>query len=259
MARLAALAVVMGMVAAAAGQEPAALTGPARHVEEPKGVAVVEMFTSEGCNSCPPADEVMSRLHASNRRNGATGVILLSFHVDYWDRLGWVDRFATAAGTKRQREYAALRGQRPYTPQAVINGTAECIGSDEGKVMEEIRAARRTASATQVTARAAVETKAGEGAVVTVAYTAPTAPAGAVAWAFVVEDGIKSEVKAGENKGRTLRHDRVVRGMGSESAKVEGKIAVAVPGDAAIGGVVVVIQDAKTMKVLGAAETEVVK
>ena len=97
----------------------------------PSPVAVVELFTSEGCSSCPPADVLLSKLSAETAKSGS-GVYYLAFHVDYWDRLGWPDRFASADYTARQRAYAAAAGTRQvYTPQAVVNGAGKgFVGSD---------------------------------------------------------------------------------------------------------------------------------
>ncbi|MFN0133554.1 MAG: DUF1223 domain-containing protein [Phycisphaerales bacterium] len=255
---------VLGLCLRAMGQPGvSALQGPARPGEETKGIAVVELFTSEGCSSCPPADELMSKINAAERKRG-TGVILLTFHVDYWDRLGWPDRFGSADATKRQRDYAAaMRKESVYTPQVVVNGTTECIGSDEEKVYRAIRVARQTVAATEVTARATLEPDAKETPpkprTLTIDYAAPTVPSGAVAWAFLVEDGLSTQVKAGENSGKTLRHDRVVRAMASEPARAEGKLTLTIPADASVSmlGVAIVIQDVQTRRVLGAAECEV--
>jgi len=94
-------------------------------------VAVVELFTSEGCSSCPPADRILSRLTAETQRDHRR-IYTLSFHVDYWDRLGWRDPYSSSANSDRQRQYAELmKLQSVYTPQMIVNGRIEFVGSDQ--------------------------------------------------------------------------------------------------------------------------------
>jgi hypothetical protein len=112
---------------------PAAAAGSARR-------AVVELFTSQGCSSCPPADALAGRLSAD------PAVLVLSFHVNYWDALGWKDPFATQAGTDRQYAYARAMGQSSvFTPQVVVNGARSVVGSQENAVRKALDAARVTA------------------------------------------------------------------------------------------------------------------
>ena len=98
-----------------------------------KNVAVLELFTSQGCSSCPPADRLLGTY--TSKEN----VIALSFHVDYWDRLGWKDPFSSKAFTERQYNYASAMKAEVYTPQLVINGQSEMIGSDESKISAAVK------------------------------------------------------------------------------------------------------------------------
>jgi hypothetical protein len=168
---------------------------------------LVELFTSEGCSSCPAADELLARLHSTQPLSGE--VIALEFHVDYWDRLGWKDPFSSAAFTRRQQEYSRVFGSdRIYTPQMVVDGAAELIGSDEREAHRAIeKAAARSHLPLRVTARAA-------GGAVRLSMEAPARPPNTEPidiFVALAEDGLTSVVKRGENSGRTLAHVAVVR------------------------------------------------
>ncbi|HEV8312224.1 MAG TPA: DUF1223 domain-containing protein [Burkholderiaceae bacterium] len=160
---------------------------------------VVELYTSEGCNSCPPADRWLSGL------KGRNDVVALAFHVDYWDRLGWVDRFADAAYTRRQAEQQRLSGGGfVYTPQVLVDG----------------RDWRRWPTLPEASRASVVELQlAREGDRVRAQVTPlPGAPKQLAAYWVATEDGHVSQVKAGENAGVSLRHDAVVRNYQPVSA-----------------------------------------
>lgn len=153
---------------------------------------VVELYTSEGCNSCPPADRWLSTVKADPT------TVALAFHVDYWDSLGWKDRFASAANTQRQTRQQASNGARyNYTPQVVVNG-------QDRKDWSGINAVpAREQSGVQISLM-----RSGPQVTATVLSTADTRLA--AYWA-VTEDGHSTAVKAGENAGVLLKHDHVVR------------------------------------------------
>lgn len=153
---------------------------------------VVELYTSEGCNSCPPADRWLGTL------KGRADVLPLAFHVDYWDRLGWTDRFASPAWTRRQQEAGAHSGARfVYTPQVLVGG----------RDWRRWPALPAPASAAPVTLSLARE---GGGYVARLTRLPGAPPLLSGYWA-VTEDGHASQVRAGENAGVTLHHDAVVR------------------------------------------------
>ena len=172
----------------------------------PAGTPVlVELFTSVGCSSCPPADRLLARLAADQPVPGAL-IVPLSLHIDYWNRLGWADPFSSGPFTDRQGAYAAHFGGpgRVYTPQMVVDGSAEFVGSDD-------RAARRAIAGAARASKALVRVLAdGVGGVrVTVAGAA----AGADVLLAVVEEGLSSDVTRGENAGKTLAHVAVARAL----------------------------------------------
>jgi hypothetical protein len=167
---------------------------PAASAQSGASVArLVELYTSEGCSSCPPADRWLS---AQVRQ---PGVIAAAFHVDYWNHLGWPDRFASPAFTERQQQGVGVNGARyPYTPQIVANGR-----DHRGSTLPALPASPATVRLS-LQRNAAGELRLG-------AEAQPGAPAVVQLWWARLEDGHSSRVRAGENRGETLAHDRVVR------------------------------------------------
>lgn len=164
---------------------------------------VVELFTSEGCSSCPPADRLLAEIVA--HAPSGLEIIGLSEHVDYWDGLGWRDPFSSRAFTDRQNRYAAHFGpDRVYTPQMIVDGADEFVGSDRGALTAALTKARA-----QMKGHVTLAWDAPEHLRVTVAG----AGAGAEVMLALTEDGISTDVKRGENAGRTLPHVRVVRSL----------------------------------------------
>jgi hypothetical protein len=228
----------------------AVLAGPASAADP---VAVVELFTSEGCSSCPPADRLLSRIAAEPAaRNGR--LVCLAYHVDYWNRLGWPDRFSDAAFSARQRSYAEALGEaRVFTPQAVVNGTRSLVGSDERGLRAAITSELERPAVAGLVLRIEPGENPGELRVrVRVDDTTPPA----MVRVAVVEDGLVTRVQRGENAGRTLHHDCVVRAV-DEGELTDGTVTVrlAVPSDLVVSRsrVVALVQDADTLRVLGAA------
>src|SRR5215831_9267378 len=164
-----------------------------------RGTVVVELFTSEGCSSCPPADALLTRLGQQRTKNAQ--VIPLGFHVDYWDRLGWRDRFSSHTYTQRQEDYASrFRLDGPYTPQMVVDGAAQFVGSDSGHAQNAIL----QASARPQTAEVQLTWTAPGKLLVHVTASENSAPADVRL--AITEDNLSSKVAAGENDGRVLHH-----------------------------------------------------
>jgi len=198
---------------------------------------VVELFTSQGCSSCPPADELLREL----ARDPAYGkaIIPLAYHVDYWDHLGWRDPFSSKEATVRQMGYVrSFHLTSAYTPQAVVGGTRELVGSHA--------AALRAAIAEESTRKA-------EGSV-RISISGGTAsvhaetPPGRDLVVVVFEDGATTQVARGENAGRTIANDSIVR----QITRAKGaEASVALPANAT--GVAAFLQDPKTMRIYAAA------
>lgn len=176
-----------------------------------KGPVVVELFTSEGCSSCPPADALLRTLEANASSNG-TQVIVLGEHVDYWDRLGWKDRFSSADYTHRQQQYAEAFGtDQIYTPQMIVDGRAEFVGSDQVKARTAIGQA-----STQPKASVTLMIKHMSPQKIdlqTDISSLPSSSHKARVLVFVTETNLSSDVRAGENSGSTLQHAGVVRSI----------------------------------------------
>ena len=220
-------------------------------------VAVVELFTSEGCSSCPPADEVLSAIAKTDDAQSSR-VVALAFHVDYWDRLGWPDRFAKSSFTQRQEQVARRLGDKgKYTPQMVINGRAGFVGSDAERASTQIAGELKRDHVSNGTLLIRRQPRRADTVPITIEVFAPQAK-GVTVLAALVEDGLISDVKAGENAGRTLRHDRVVRVMssGTLAADHTATMRLAVPKDVKLENarVVVLLQDTKTGEIDVAAQ-----
>jgi hypothetical protein len=170
---------------------------------------VVELFTSEGCSSCPPADILLTTLLKEQPVAGVQ-IIPLGMHVTYWDQLGWKDPASLRAATERQQDYARVFGpDRVYTPQAVIDGRTEVIGSDADALKRAVEKAAKQAHL-RVELSASVRPD-GIYATLTTRDRPVEGQEGLRQIFIITENGLTSIVKRGENGGRTLRNDAVVR------------------------------------------------
>ncbi|MEZ5659546.1 MAG: DUF1223 domain-containing protein [Burkholderiaceae bacterium] len=207
------LCIGVAATAAPAVPRPTQLAGSAGPVCRAGGsdrrTPVVELYTSEGCSSCPPADRWLSALAASGLGDQ---VLALAMHVDYWDRLGWPDRFADRRFTDRQRALAqAGRLRSIYTPQVVIDGQDVRRWWDGERVVDALRVQQ----VMPAVLRLRIEARRGAGAVRLISSADPVSDEPLPpAWRLITgltQDGLASTVARGENAGRELRHDRVVR------------------------------------------------
>ncbi|HZH50744.1 MAG TPA: DUF1223 domain-containing protein [Microvirga sp.] len=216
--------------------------------------AVVELFTSQGCSSCPPADAVLVELARE------PDIVALSFPVHYWDYLGWKDTLAHKMFTERQKAYAHARSDRQvYTPQMIINGTKPCIGSNRDRVEQSIK----EVTAMQSTLPLDVDVEERNGMVrISVKETATAEMRPADVWVLPVLRTHTVPIERGENQGRTVTYANVVRGMKRVGEWRGGSARFEVPLDTARGGAdgyVVLLQttteQAKPGAILGAAKS----
>lgn len=179
----------------------AAMAAPLADVEGgERGPVVVELFTSQGCSSCPAADKYLYEL------SGRGDIVALSFHVDYWNYMGWTDPFSRAENSQRQRAYKAAMGLRyVYTPQMVVDGQAQAVGSERDTVERLIReAATRTHVPIELTH---------QGPTIVASLPQGETAGPAVVWLAIFERSRKTTVERGENSGRSLINAHVVRTM----------------------------------------------
>jgi hypothetical protein len=195
---------ILLVIAAIAGIAALTLT---MHGAPPKlgpAPVVVELFTSQGCSSCPPADALIHDITNDPAMRGR--VIPLAFHVDYWDSLGWRDPFSSAEWTQRQARYArTMHLSSAYTPQAVVNGTREFVGSNRSALSAALEKASNEKLRGEITLSARRE---GNSLIATIHATIPANDDLMLA---IVEDGVTTKIEHGENAGRTLTNDAIVR------------------------------------------------
>lgn len=185
--------------------------------------AVVELFTSEGCSSCPPADELITKLQSEA---GNKNLYLLAYHVDYWDRLGWKDQFSSNEFTLRQQKYQDwLHLYVMYTPQFIINGTTEFAGYNESALNKKVSDALEVKTSADLTITAKSDNDSLE-----INFKTNAIEKNTRLFVATVQKHGTSKVIRGENKGNTLHHTQIVRQLNSFAlANKEGKIAVLKP------------------------------
>lgn len=170
---------------------------------EPK--AVVELFTSQGCSSCPPADKILGELAKD------PSVIALSLPIDYWDYLGWKDTLADARFSARQKAYSHVRGDRDvYTPQMIVNGAANVIGNDRARIDLAIKDSGKAGKAMSVPVTMSLS---GKQLTVSVAAGTEVAPAQGEVWLCAITKAVPVSIGRGENRGREVVYHNVVRNV----------------------------------------------
>ncbi|MFD2932815.1 DUF1223 domain-containing protein [Spirosoma flavum] len=200
-------------------------TSPVKPATQP--VVVLELFTSQGCSSCPPADKTLQEVTQQAARTGQA-VYSLSFHVDYWNRSGWQDPFSAKQYTTRQQQYDRALNTQTYTPQLVINGRQDVIGGQRGRIEQAIQTIQKQPVSAFVGVDGSIARDAKQ---VTVKYELSAAGPYRINVALVQKE-THTEVKNGENGGRTLVSANVVRQFKTvDESGVAGSVIVPFPSD----------------------------
>ncbi len=222
---------------------------PATAAEE-ASIVLLELFTSQGCSSCPPADALLAEL-ADEATSGDLSVVALSYHVDYWNRLGWTDPYSQAAFSDRQRAYAQkLADQRVYTPQLVVQGKSGHVGSREREIRQAIRQAQLQSPATQISLQATSV----DDQFLQLDYTLTGRTNDLLLHIAVADASVENDVPRGENRGRHLVHRQLVRQLYRVPAPDNTgsfSIDTSILADPEQGQVIVFAQDADNWEVLG--------
>jgi hypothetical protein len=219
-----------------------------------KGFAVIELFTSEGCSSCPPADAVVAKIQ---KESEGKPIYILAFHVDYWNRLGWTDAFSSADYSKRQEQYAAWLHSTDgiYTPQIVVNGKTEFVGSEEGTLRSVIKTNLQKDAAAQVS----LSDIQSDGQKIKLRYQTQGNINNTILQLAFIQKSAQTKVESGENGGRTLSHVQIVRALQSVPLKnAEGTASITVPKEVNMHGaeLIAFLQDTSNGVVTGATKAD---
>lgn len=216
------------------------------------GFAVVELFTSEGCSSCPPADALIAKIDKENKDKP---VYILAYHVDYWDRLGWKDIFSDKKYSQRQNQYASwLKSNRVYTPQIVVNGSREFVGSEE----KTLRNAIATALAEKTNATLEISLSKQSDLNLILNYQSNQETQGYNLLVALITPNASNKIQRGENSGKTLSHIQVVRSLqifslnGKESGLVDVVPIKGIPRSSM--EIIAFLQNGKTGKIIAASK-----
>ena len=224
------------------------------------GRVVLELFTSQGCSSCPPADALLSKIGSST-----SSVIPLAYHVDYWNHLGWADPFSSHEFSERQNAYSrAMDLGGEYTPQAVIEGVSQCVGSDSRSIKRAIDGARSAANIGRVDLRASLAPDEPRRFRIVLSAQWPSASTNTnhEVMVAIFENGLVTKIGGGENGGREITYDYTVRKLlrafelnSSQDGSVEKQLDVDLDPSWSIDhlGVAAFIQDASSLRVFAAA------
>ncbi|MEO8088339.1 MAG: DUF1223 domain-containing protein [Bacteroidota bacterium] len=216
-------------------------------------VAVIELFTSQGCSSCPAADKLLSQTINDSKKDGRK-IIALSFHVDYWNHLGWSDPFSEKIYSQRQRAYASSLNLRSvYTPQMIVNGMYEFVGSNAGDLNASLDKALRT----EPTASFETVSATADGNLLHVKYALEGNYSGCNINIALVSRKEITSVKHGENGGRILTNENVVRSFMTREAQLSGELILENPTSSTNENLAVVVYIQQSdLKIVGAAMAE---
>lgn len=220
------------------------------------GIAVVELFTSEGCSSCPAAEELVGELQKKYSEKNLP-VYFLAYHVDYWNYLGWVDEFSSKEFTQRQQLYVNAFGlQSAYTPQMIVNGLSEFVGSNRTSAIKAIESALSTNSTLQIDIKGCLIQSDSS---VKVIYACDPLSDVVLHFALVERDLIRG-VTRGENSGKRLLHPSVVRAMKSVDDAEQSEVVIPTPRDIVLGNaaVIVLAQKKYGQEIIGASSLNLI-
>jgi hypothetical protein len=258
--------VVFGLILFVAVSGEFAPQAPAQSpTNDPRKPVIVELFTSEGCSTCPPADVLLQKLEADQPVPGAQ-IIGLEEHVDYWNHDGWVDPYSSPEWTDRQQTYVSLIKKDPYTPELVIDGKFQFVGNSPREAVVEIQDATRAEKAAVSIAPADTDAKSARFNVSVGKLAAATAGDSAEVWLAVTEDGLHSSVSRGENAGQELKHVATLRwlhkiGVAAANAQVSytGEPVVKFNSHWNVENlhVTIFVQEKKSRQIIGAASTKI--
>lgn len=212
---------------------------------KPVKKVLLELFTSQGCSSCPPADKLVSTLAQAD-----TDLVAISFHVDYWDKLGWKDVFSNHEYTERQQKYQqTLHAQYVYTPQAVVQGQYQMTGSNQAGILNAVKVASQDDNSLNIE----IEPSINNDSVSVACKLNKGLPANCRIYAVLVQNKVLTSVIRGENSGRQLPGYHVARSMKSiVSTKEEDTLQLAIPEDLkpSDASVIVFVQDNSSGKIM---------
>ena len=250
-------AALLAWLPAAASANPSPEQAPTAARET--SFAVVELFTSQGCNSCPRAEQALARLGEQTR---GMPVFPIEWHVDYWDYLGWPDPYALAEAERRQRSYGSALNSRIFTPQLVLNGRQVVRPAQDYSLVHSATMAAVGSGrvATEGLPAVVLTVPAHDDRSVQIEYRVTDIPAGCALTVVAVETGLENFVPRGENRGRTLRHHNVVRGYVkvnlAAAADQSGQLRIELPPGVAreASNIIGYIQERGTLQIIAAAQ-----
>jgi hypothetical protein len=228
---------------------------------------IVELFTSEGCSSCPPADLLLQQLEARQPVAGAS-VIGLEEHVDYWNHDGWIDPYSSSEWTQRQLDYGARLTTQPYTPQMVVDGESQLVGSDARGASVAIQKAASSPETDVAITPNAPDAKGVQSFAISIKKLTGATPGDvAEVWLAVTEDGLRSSVNRGENSAHVLAHVATLRSLHKIGVAAENGVAAPFAGEPRVKidshwnrenlAVVVFVQEKRSRKIIGAASIRI--
>ena len=216
------------------------------------GFAVMELFTSQGCSSCPPADDLLGKYAAKNNDH----LIALAFHVDYWNRLGWTDSFSSARYSARQRDYAmTISNASVYTPQLVINGAREFVGSDAERLATEVTNSLKENAVLSIT----IDKMEVSGRKVSVNFNIDKTRPNTSLHAALIQKQVFTNILKGENRGLKLINYNVVRDFTTVSVNNQiSAVSLQLPagGDEKDFAIALYAQDDTSGKIIGATKKD---